>query len=70
MKVAEKDGEKKKQKTRSSRKKEESYVEWIGWGEIKKRKLKKGENKGEEIPLCQKCLSCYAWKSILKVQVS
>ena len=41
MKVAEKDGE--KQKTRSSRKKEESYAEWIGWGEIKKRKLKKRE---------------------------
>ena len=37
MKVAEKDGEKKKQKTRSSRNKEESYAEWIGWGEIKKR---------------------------------
>lgn len=50
--MAEKDGEKKNKKTRSSRNKEESYAEWIGWGEIKKRKLKKGENKGEEIPLC------------------
>ena len=34
--------EKKKQKTRSSRKKEESYVEWIGWGVIKKKQTKKG----------------------------
>ena len=43
MKVAEKEGKKKKQKTRSSRKKEESYVEWIGWGEIKKKETKKRE---------------------------
>lgn len=62
--------EKKKQKTRSSRKKEESYVEWIGWGVIKKKQTKKGGSNGEEIPLCQKCLSCYAWKFVLKVQVS
>lgn len=43
MKVAEKAGEKKKQKTRSSRNKEESYAEWIGWGEIKKKETKKRE---------------------------
>ena len=41
--MAEKEGKKKKQKTRSSRKKEESYVEWIGWGEIKKKETKKRE---------------------------
>lgn len=38
MKVAEKDGEKKTK----NKKQQESYAEWIGWGEIKKRKLKKG----------------------------
>ena len=40
--MAEKEGEKKNKKQGAAGKKEESYVEWIGWGEIKKRKLKKG----------------------------
>ena len=70
MKVAEKDGEKKtKNKKQQEKGRVLCRVDRVGRNKKKETK-KKGENKGEEIPLCQKCLSCYAWKFILKVQVS
>ena len=70
MKVAEKEGEKKnKNKEQQEKGRVLCRVDRVGSNK-KKSKLKKGGSNGEEIPLCQKCLSCYAWKFVLKVQVS
>ena len=68
MKVAEKEGGEEKNKEQQEKGRVLCRVDRVGRN--KKRKLKKEGSNGEEISLCQKCLSCYAWKFVLKVQVS